>query len=216
MSDENDPLLPLRESKLKYEIRKLKAEAKRHEFEVVRAERELEAWNASSDEHRIYQFFGAVDSSNVTAAIDILGNWARRQPNSKLTIVFNSPGGSVIHGLALYDFMSQIKEDGHHITTTARGLAASMGGILLQGGHERLIGKNSHVLIHEISSIGMGKVSEMEDEMKFMKRLQDRVLDILAERSSLSKTQIKNRWARKDWWLGAEECVKLGFADKIG
>jgi ATP-dependent protease ClpP protease subunit len=72
------------------------------------------------------------------------------------------------------------------------------------------------MLIHEISSIGIGKMSELEDEIKFLKRLQERCLEILADRSNLSKQQIKTRWTRKDWWLDAEETVKYGFADRIG
>lgn len=197
--------------------RKLTAEAERHEYEAHRSRKDLEAWDASSDEARIYHFFGGVDASNVISAIDVLGNWSRRRSNDgNFTIVFNSPGGSVIHGLALFDFLSELKEQGNTFTTVNRGMAASMGGILLQAGNERIVGPNSHMLIHEISSIGIGKMSELEDEIKFLKRLQDRCLDILADRSTLSKAQIKTRWTRKDWWLDAEETVKYGFADRIG
>lgn len=198
-------------------VRKLTAEAERHEYEAERTSKDLDAWNASSDEARLYHFFGAVDASNVVSAIDVLGNWSRRRNNNgEYSIVFNSPGGSVIHGLALYDFITELKEKGNKFTTINRGMAASMGGILLQAGDERVVGRNSHMLIHEISSIGIGKMSELEDEIKFLKRLQERCLEILADRSNLSKQQIKTRWTRKDWWLDAEETVKYGFADRIG
>lgn len=181
-------------------IRKVTAEAERHEYEAERTRKDLDVWNASADEARIYHFFGAVDASNVMGAIDVIGNWSRRKINDdrynndkEFTIVFNSPGGSVIHGLALYDFLTELKENGHKLTTITRGMAASMGGILLQAGNERVVGANSHMLIHEISSIGVGKMSELEDEIKFLKRLQDRSLNILAERSNLSKSQIKTQ-----------------------
>jgi ATP-dependent protease ClpP protease subunit len=91
-----------------------------------------------------------------------------------------------------------------------------MGGILLQAGDERVIGKNAHLMIHEISAGAVGKLSEIEDEAKFCAMLSDRLVDILAERSTLTPTQIKRRWKRKDWWLSAEEAVELGFADRIG
>lgn len=220
MSESSSPksarTLELEEQKLEVEIRKITAEAQRHEYEAVKSHKELKAWEASADEHHIYHFFGGVDSNTTMSCIDVLGNWSRRAPNQDLTIVFNSPGGSVIHGLALYDFLMDLRLNGHKLTTVARGMAASMGGILLQAGNERVVGNNSHILIHEISSIGIGKMSELEDEIKFMKRLQDRCLDILAQRSSLSKKQIDNRWKRKDWWLSSNETVDLGFADRIG
>ncbi len=216
MSEKPDYLYELEAEKLKVEVRKLSAEADRHEYEAVKSSKELAAWEASADEHRIYHYFGGVDGSTAMSCIDVLGNWSRRAPEQDLTIVFNSPGGSVIHGLALYDFLMELRRNGHKITTVARGMAASMGGILLQAGDERVIGYNAHVLIHEISSIGIGKMSELEDEIKFMKRLQDRCLEILSERSTLTKKQIDNRWKRKDWWLNSTETVELGFADRIG
>lgn len=207
----------LEEQKLEAEIAKLSAEAQRWNLEGIRSKKELEAWNAGSDEHRIYNYFGAVDASGVHAAIDVLGNWTRRPTESKeLTIVLNSPGGSVIHGLALFDFLDQVRDSGWKITTVARGMAASMGGVLLQSGDERIIGKNANLLIHEVSTLGIGKLSEIEDEIKFTKKLQERLLDILASRSTMNKDQIKNKWRRKDWWLSSEEAVELGFADRIG
>lgn len=212
-----DPVtLELTQDKLRTEIRKLAAEAERHEYEATRSKRDLQQWDASADEHRIYNFFGGVDAGNTAACMDVIGNWARQNPDDHFTLIFNSPGGSVIHGLALYDFLDEIKARGASVTTIARGMAASMGGVLLQAGDERIVGRNSHVLIHEVSSLGMGKLSEMEDELKFTKRLQERLLDILAERSTMTKAQIKTKWSRKDWWLDADETVKYGFADRIG
>ena len=209
-------LLELDIEKRKLEIRKLSAEAGRHELELLRAERETIAWDASADEHRIYNFFGQVDGSSCMAAQDVLGNWARRG-GGEFTVIFNSPGGSVIHGLALFDFLENIKaEHDVYLTTVARGMAASMGGILLQAGDHRVIGTNAHMLIHEVSSIGFGKLSEIEDEVAFMRKLQGRCSAILAERSTLTQKQIENKWRKKDWWLDAEETVELGFADEIG
>lgn len=180
---------------------------------------ELERYNrdidASSEYARIYTFYDAVGGSSVKAAMKDLGIWSRRDPGEPLKIVFNSPGGNVVDGLALYDFIQELKDAGHHVETVALGWAASMGGVLLQAGHERVMGRNAYMLIHEVSSFNIGKTSEMEDELKFTKRLQERLLDILSERSTMSKNQIRNRWKRKDWWLDADEALKYGFCDVI-
>lgn len=202
---------------LEAETRRHHAEAQRAELETARLKREENYYNSTSGLARIYPFIGAVRTESVKDCMDVLGRWSRRDPGQPMTIVFNSPGGSVIDGLALYDFLEELKDvNGHHITTMARGMAASMGGILLQSGTTRVIGKNAFVLIHEVSSIGVGKTSEMEDELKFVKRLQERLLDILAERSTMNNRQIKQKWQRKDWWLSSKECIELGFADEIG
>lgn len=213
----------LADRKLEAEIAKLEAEIGNLALERVKSEREIafsERHTAdelsTNDRHHVYNFTGSVSASSVEACIAKITRWARRDPGCDMTIIFNSPGGSVIDGLALYDCIAELKGKGHKFTTVARGYAASMGGILLQAGDKRVIGANAHLLVHEVSSGAIGKISEIDDHQQFTKMLADRLLAILAERSTLSAKQIANRWSRRDWWLGSEECVHLGLADEIG
>jgi ATP-dependent protease ClpP protease subunit len=69
-------------------------------------------------------------------------------------------------------------------------------------------------MLHEVSSGSSGRVSEMEESVDVSKRLQKRLLAILAERSTLSVASIARRWTRRDWWLDADDAVSLGFADE--
>jgi ATP-dependent Clp protease protease subunit len=213
----------LEDLKLEAEIGKYQAERRLTEARLEKeniilrqAQRDEEDWAAGSYQHRIYHFFGPVNDKSASKCFETMAFWSRRDPGCKMTLVFNSPGGSVIDGLALYDELLNLREAGHHLTTVARGMAASMGAVLLQAGDERVIGSNAHMLIHQISYGAIGSFGEVEDEVEFAKQLQDRLLDILSERSSLSKRQIKNRWERKNWWLGAEDVLDGGFADRIG
>lgn len=202
--------------KLEAEKKLLELRADRTEIELRYARARQADWEAGANQHRIYNFFGAVDRAKASDCLEMLSYWSRLDPECEITIVFNSPGGSVIDGLALYDEMLCLRENGHFITTVGRGMCASMGAILLQGGDRRVIGKNAHMLIHEISTGVAGSFGELMDEVEFTKQLQDKLLDILAERSKLSKQKIRNRWSRRDWWLGADEVIKNGFADEIG
>jgi ATP-dependent protease ClpP protease subunit len=54
-----------------------------------------------------------------------------------ITITINSPGGSVMDGLALYDKILRLRRKGTPIETRATGLVASMATILLQAGDVR-------------------------------------------------------------------------------
>lgn len=201
-------------AKLEKRSTKLELEARRMELEErtqVYGEKK-----AKADRHGRYMFFGPVGANSVSECIGELQFWHRQNPDKDFEVILNSPGGDVLHGLALYDDLTALREQGHHITVTVRGMAASMGGILLQAGDERVVGKNSHVLIHEISTGAIGKLSEIEDEAKFCEQLSRQLLDILAERSTLTQQQIRRKWRKTDWWLSAEEAVDLGFADRIG
>lgn len=195
--------------------KKEKLETKRLGLEIVQEERYEQSQLAKADESNIYTFYNKVDASSVNACMQKLGEWARKEPGCRLTIVLNSPGGSVIDGLALYDFLRELSSQGHHIEVVALGMAASMGGILLQAGDTRVIGQNAFVLIHEVSSFNVGSLTEMEDEMKFLKRLQDKCVKILASRSNLTEAQIRRMWKRKDCWLDSQETKSLELCDEI-
>lgn len=195
------------------ELRKLELETDRAALELdVARRREVEA-EADADRARTYTFYSEVDADSVRRCLADLGQWSRRDPGSPITVIFNSPGGSVLDGLALFDFLRQLRSQGHHLTTVAIGRAASMGAVLLQAGDVRLMGDNAFLLVHEVSNLSSGKVSEMEDSVEFSRRLQRRLLTILASRSQLTEVQIQRRWARKDWWLDAAEAVEIGLAD---
>jgi ATP-dependent protease ClpP protease subunit len=58
-------------------------------------------------------------------------------------------------------------------------------------------------------------MTDVMEQQKFMQRMQDRCLNILADRSTLTKTQIKNRWKKTDWWLEADEALEFGFIDEV-
>lgn len=197
------------------ELERARVELARTELDHDYAKRQHADLVSKASQAAIYTFYGPVTKDSVARCMEELGNWARREPGCNITLIFNSPGGSIIDGLALFDFIQELRVKGHYIETVALGMAASMGGILLQAGDKRVVGKNAMVLIHEASMGTGGKTSEIEDEVAFVKRLQEKLLDILAERSTMTKTSIKRKWMRKDWWLDSEESIKLGFADEI-
>jgi len=118
-------------------------------------------------------------------------------------------------GFALFDVLNEAIAEGHTITTRAYGYAASMGGILLQVGTIRQMAPTCYLMIHEVSSGVIGKVSEMKDEAKLAEDLNTRALEILTSKSNLSVRQLKTKQQRKDWWMPAAEALKYGFIDEI-
>src|SRR3954466_12773342 len=131
------------------ELRKLQLETERTSLELeIMRRREIEN-AADPGRSRVYTFYSAVDADSVRECMAELGQWSRRDPKAPITIVFNSPGGSVLDGPPLYDYIGQLKAAGHLVTTVALGRAASMGAVLLQAGDHRVIGENAFMLIHE-------------------------------------------------------------------
>ena len=158
-------------------------------------------------------------SQTVQDCINQLTIWDRSDPGCPIDIVFNSPGGDVIAGMALFDFIKFLRSKGHFITTIALGMAASMAGILLQAGDKRVMGREAWLLIHQGGFSVEGTYGEMIDTMKWVSKIQDRILDIFATRTTevggMTRATIKSHWQRKDWWIDSDSALKWGLIDAI-
>ncbi len=174
------------------------------------------AWLASDSQQHVIRFLGAVNPAAVHSAIAKLVRWHRLDPECDITFLIDSPGGDIVAGFHLFDQLLWMRSEGHDITTVATGMAASMGGVILQAGTTRIITPQASMLIHEAAFGVIGSMGTIEDEVEYVKMLQGRIAEILAERSTMTVLQIKNRWKRKNWWLMADEVLKLGFADELG
>lgn len=221
------------EAKAVLDLREMEAKASKAEAEAAEAEitlgrrrrEELEQRAADKFHHR-YHFKATVSSTSVSECVSALNIWNRTEPGCSIEIVFTSPGGSVLDGFVLFDYISQLRSQGHHVTTSTLGMAASMAGILLQAGDHRVMYKEAWVLIHEIAFGAIGKIGEIEDTVDWARRIQERVLDIFSARCHqagingtakrpLTKATLRKGWRRKDWWISSEECLAYGLVDEV-
>ena len=189
------------------------------QLQLAETKYQFEMEQARDYRHHTYWFNLDVKDSSVDACIQQLTLWDRMDETgtAPFTVIFRSPGGQVIPGMALFDFLRAMSAKGHEITTVVRGYAASMAGILLQAGDHRIIGPESYLMIHEISAGTGGKIGEIQDAVKFYEMLCERVVDIFVKRSGgkCTSANFKKHWTRIDWWLSSEDTVRYGFADEI-
>ena len=175
----------------------------------------LEIRNSRDDRNYLYRFNEKISSESVKKCMQTLTEWSRLDQECAIEIIFSSPGGSIIDGFELFDFLQDLRYQGHHLTTGTLGYAASMAGVLLQAGDVRWVGQQAWVMIHRATFGAWGKTYEIEDEVKFIQRIEERILGIFTSRSNLSKTKIKRNWDRKDWWISADEAMEMGLVDEI-
>lgn len=132
---------------------------------------------------------------------------------SDIKLFINSPGGSVIDGLAIYDVMNWVDAD---VATYAMGMAASMGSILLSSGEKgkRYSLPHSRVMIHQVSSGAQGQYADLEIAVREAKKYQDELYKILAENTGKSFDQIFTD-ADRDCWFTSKEALEYGLIDEI-
>ena len=133
-------------------------------------------------EDRIIMFTGEVNADTAQIAIAELLYLASVDDSKDITMYINSPGGSVVDGLAIYDTMKYIKPD---VSTVVVGMAASMGSILLSGGAKgkRYALPNAEIMIHQPSGGSKGMASDMEIAWKQMERCKKKLTKYLVTNS---------------------------------
>jgi ATP-dependent Clp protease protease subunit len=134
-------------------------------------------------------------------------------PKRDVQVFINSPGGSVISGLGIYDTMQYIAPD---ISTICTGMAASMGAVLLAAGTK---GKrtglyHSRVMIHQPLGGMQGQVSDMEIYYNLVKEQQKALYDILVYHTGQEYKKIEADCDR-DNWMTAEDAKKYGLIDEV-
>ena len=197
-------------------LRNLELEAKKSEIELAQLERNEQILVNAQERGGRFDFVGIVMEGGVHDFMVRLSNWSKRNPGGDIEILMNSPGGSVLDGLALVDFLQILQGRGHKITIIGTGMVASMAGVLLQVADDRVLTKHAYFGMHEVSSyVGSANTSQAEDALKFTKELQGRLVDLLCAKSTLTKAKLTRIWKRKDIWANADEALKLGLIDRI-
>ncbi len=130
-----------------------------------------------------------------------------------IDIYINSPGGSVVSGLAIIDTMNFIKSDVRTITT---GLAASMASIILASGTKgkRCALKNSEIMIHQPLGNTSGQATDIEIQAKRIIKKKKLLNKMLSNLTGQPLNVIENDTERDNFFT-SDEANKYGLIDYI-
>jgi ATP-dependent clp protease, proteolytic subunit clpP len=151
-----------------------------------------------------------VTSSLVVAQLLFL---EAEDPSKDINLYINSPGGSVVSGLAIYDTMQCIKCD---VSTICMGMAASMGAFLLAGGTKgkRYALPNSEIMIHQPSGGARGQATEIQIAAEQILKSKKKLNEMLAANTG-QPLEIIERDTERDYYMSAEEAMAYGIVDKV-
>jgi ATP-dependent Clp protease, protease subunit len=137
----------------------------------------------------------------------------QQDPEKEIQIYINSPGGEIYAGLAIYDTIRQIRAP---VATTAVGMTASFGTVILAAGRKgmRYALPNSTIHLHQPLGGGSGQASDVMIQAKEMQRLKDKLLDVFVEATGQSR-EIIERDTDRDIYFTAEKALEYGLVDKV-
>ncbi len=137
-------------------------------------------------------------------------------PDKEIHFYINSPGGSIVDGMAIVDTMNYIKCP---VSTICVGMAASMGSVLLACGEKgkRYATPNSEILIHQplIGGNGLsGQTTDIKIHTDHLVKTREKLNKLLSEKTGQPLEKI---WAdtERDNYMTAEEALQYGLIDGI-
>jgi len=132
-------------------------------------------------------------------------------------VIIDSYGGQVY---SLMSMISDVKNSKIPVATIVQGKAMSCGAILFSFGTEghRYMDPDATLLIHDVSSMGWGKVEEIKASAAEIERLNQKVYRMMAANCGQPEDYFLNIVHDKshaDWFLDAEECKKHKMANHL-
>lgn len=138
----------------------------------------------------------------------------REDGERQIQMFVNSPGGIIYSGLAIYDTMQQISAP---VSTTAVGLAASFGTIILTAGEKgmRYALPNATVHMHQpLQNGGGGQASDIVIQANEIMRQKDLLNNIFVKHTGRDR-EVIDRDTDRDLYLSAQQAVEYGLIDQV-
>jgi len=162
---------------------------------------------------RIIFVSGPIETDMANTVVAQLLFLEKENPDEDIQMFINSPGGLINAGMAILDTMNYIKCD---VSTTAVGLAASMGSFLLTHGAKgkRFALPNSKIHIHQPLGGVEGQASDIAIEAQEILKIREQLYKMLAKQTGQTVKQIEKD-ADRDKYFTAQEAKEYGLVDKV-
>ena len=162
---------------------------------------------------RIVFLGGPIDDATANLVVAQLLFLEHEDPKKDIKIYVNSPGGSVLSGMAIYDTMQYIKPD---VSTICVGMAASMAAVILSAGErgKRFALPNSQIMIHQVMGGAEGQASDIEITAKQIVKMKENLNTILAKHTGQKVEQVEKDTDR-DYYMDPKESKDYGIIDEI-
>ena len=123
----------------------------------------------------------------------------------------NSPGGSVVDGLAIYDAVNRLPQK---VTSRIEGIAASMASVIALAADEVVMSENSLYMIHNVWGGEVGDADDLRKAADLMDKMGERLVNIYVSKTGKSEEQIR-AWMDEETWFNSSEAVEAGFVNFV-
>ena len=157
-----------------------------------------------------------IDESILETVVLPLKDFEEQKSDKPVTLILNTPGGSVADGLMLCNVIDNYKIP---LEIIVPSYACSMGTIILCSGNKNPnVTKKAYpfsfALFHSGQTYVGGESTSVEDVMNFNKGVDNKIRDYIIANTNITE-ELYDTHHRKQWYISAEEMLKYGLIDEI-
>lgn len=136
--------------------------------------------------------------------------------NSPIEIIVSTVGGEIYSGFNLVD---QIEKSKSPVTIHIMSMAASMGILIAMAGKNNpnvrtVCHPFSVGLLHSGSQYMEGSAHAVRDTFDFSQHYEEKIRDYILSHTNIDEN-LYDKIERKEYWMDADEMVRLGIVDEI-
>lgn len=174
----------------------------------------VDFFTAEVTQNRTIRIIGEINDDTASYICSEI-RYLSRNSKEPLTLILNSPGGSISAGMAIYDTLNA---SGCEVTTVVEGMAASMAAFLATCAAtkgRRFCQPNAEIMVHQPLGGVQGQASDITIAAAHINHSKQKMNKLFSDFTSLKEDDIKALTDR-DTWLSAEDALKMGFVDHVG
>jgi len=151
------------------------------------------------------------DFETTVRAIDVMASLVELADSKTIVVRINSPGGSVVEGLAIYNLLRNARK---RIEVHVDAAAYSIASIIAMAGDTVIMSETASIMAHDPWGVAVGRSEDMRRNADEIDRLKGILVGIYADKTGLERAEIEALMTAETY-LSAADAVEAGFADKI-
>ena len=167
----------------------------------------------TTQHERIIYLVGEVNECAAREVVVSLIEMQKDDPLKEITMILDSYGGEIDSMFAIVDMMEIIMPP---VRTICLGKAMSAAAIIFLYGQRgrRFMTRHSRLMLHQLSSLSSGTVSDIVIDTEEIKFLQEQMVQEVSRRSKLKERDIRNIIERNTY-IRPEKAIEYGMCDGI-
>lgn len=141
---------------------------------------------------------------------DVISDLEKLGQIHTLIVNLNTPGGLVLEGIRLYNYLKGLHSKGIKVITQNDGLVGSIGTLIYLAGSVRRSAPNAYFVFHEVSGGAYGGASSLRREADVIDQFNADLQNTIMKETSVTQETI-NEWWKQDTWINGADAATFGI-----